>query len=303
MEKISKKQLDDFYQITNKITAIGYYNSFCNDVKSGKIKLDGSNHLLTLVDKYVLKPGKNNLFIKKINKNTIFYRARIARDEDIIESKGFRVNIQDGVVSGFDESNSREAPLGTRIPAGRNNIMGMSYLYLADSIGTACVEVKPSFYDIISVALFKNKRSLRIIDFSNINSDDLSDKDNDERVKLSLLFSYIMSSFTIPVNDEDLYIIPQFLSDYIRKAGYDGIAYKSFYDKKGINYTIFNSHRSYFEYYNSEVYMMQSKDYHFLDINNNEIVSVESLIGKETDEELYEQVIDRLNKMIITKHK
>ncbi len=304
MEKsISKEQLEDFYRITNRITAIGYYNSFCNDVKIGKIKLDGSNHLLALVDRYVLKPKKNNIFIKKIEKNTCFYRARIASDDDIIGDNGFSVNLKNGEFLGFDEANSREAPLGLKIPAGRNNVSGMSYLYLANNIGTACTEVKPSFYDIISVATFETKRILRIIDFSNVDTSSLSDKDMDERVKLSLLFSYIMSSYTVPINDEELYKIPQFLSDYIRKAGYDGVAYKSFYDKTGINYTIFNSHPSYLKYKNSKVFMLQSKDSHFLNINDFEILSVEALPGKDRNKDLYEQVVDNLSKKIITKHK
>lgn len=178
----------------------------------------------------------------------------------------------------------------------------MSYIYLANNIGTACAEVKPSFYDIISVATFENKCILKIIDFSNVEKSILSEKDMDERVKLSLLFSYIMSSYTVPINDEESYKIPQFFSDYIRKAGYDGVAYKSFYDKTGINYTIFNSHPSYLQYKNSQVFMLQSKDYHFLDINSFEIVSVESLPGKKNDV-LYEQVLDKLNINIITKHK
>ena len=43
------------------------------------------------------------------------------------------------------------------------------------------------------------------------------------------------------------YYTTQYLTDYIRKTGVDGISYRSYYDETGINYTIFNSdHRKSF---------------------------------------------------------
>lgn len=288
MEKTS--YLDEFYSITNHITAVGYYNSFCNEVKNHNIKLDGSNPLLSLIDKYVLD-DENERFIKKVDLSTKFYRARIVRDKDINLSNGFE--LEDNKYKGFNETNSREAPFGIEVPAGRNNLAGMSYIYLANDLETACSEVKPTVYDIISVAEFENTREFKIIDFSDdVKFSMLEEMDN--KVRLSLLFTYIMKTYIVPASTEEQYLIPQFVSDYIRKAGFDGIAYKSFYSKDGVNYTIFNSHHSFLRFNGSRLMVFQSQKQRFLDLNDKSIKQVDSLIEEDKKDEVYNDITNHL---------
>ena len=48
-----------------------------------------------------------------------------------------------------------------------------------------------------------------------------------------------------PVNDFEKYKTTQMLTDYLRKTGIDGISYRSYFDRKGINYTFFNSYHKF----------------------------------------------------------
>lgn len=49
--------------------------------------------------------------------------------------------------------------------AGRNNIGGTSYLYIASNPETACTEIKSDLSNLISLATFKIKKPLYIYDF------------------------------------------------------------------------------------------------------------------------------------------
>ena len=292
MGEIAENSIQKFYDITNYITAVACYNSFCDELRNHTIKLDGSNSLLSLIDKYVLD-DKNKRFVKTINEKTKLYRARIANDKDINLSNGFELKYNK--FSGFNETNSREAPFGIGVPAGRNNISGVSYIYLANDIVTACSEVKPSFYDIISVAEFESTRKFNVIDFSEDVNFSMSEE-MDDKVRLSLLFSYIMKAYTIPATTNEQYMISQFVSDYIRKAGFDGVVYKSFYSKDGINYTIFNSHHSYLKYNWSKLMVYLSQNQHFLDMNEMSVTTVDSLIGLDKKEEIHLDITNYLLK-------
>lgn len=250
---------------------------------------------MSLIDKYALD-DENSRFIKVLDESTKFYRARIAYDKYINKSNGFE--LKNNKYCGFNDVNSREAPFGVDIPAGINNIAGVSYLYLANNIGTACAEVKPNFFDIISVAEFENKKKLNIIDFSQ-DVTFLLEEDLNDNVRLALLFTYIMKSYTAPASSDEQYMVSQFISDYIRKAGYDGISYKSFYSNDGINYTIFNSHHLYFEFLGSTLMVYQIQKQQFLDFNENSLISVESLIDEDEREKVHLDISNYLIKKLI----
>lgn len=66
---------------------------------------------------------------------------------------------------GYDDINLREPILGRIGNEGRNNITGVSYLYIASNPETGCMEIKSQFGDLISLAKFKVLKSLYIIDF------------------------------------------------------------------------------------------------------------------------------------------
>ena len=251
------------------------FRRFIERVEFGAVKNDGTDGLLKIIDEQVID-DKQKKFIKTLKVGKILYRARIVDPEQLIESNGF--HFDNGVMYGFDEAGSREAPIGLSAE-GRNNNKGVSYLYVADNPETACAEVKSRVRQMISVAKFKVAKTLKIIDFSR----DITIVSDGEEVSLGALFTDIMFLYTRPVNDLKEYKATQFLTDYLRKTGIDGICYRSYFDAKGINYTIFNSDHRYIEFVESNMYLHQSERKTYLDFNQQKVINSNSAGGADYD--------------------
>ncbi len=248
-----------------------YFNRFLERVKKNEVREDGSDELLNLIDKYVIDGFQ---FYRTIKSGTVLYRARIINSGEIRSDLGLSV-LSNGILSGYDESNSREAPLGYSAE-GRNNISGVSYLYLSSDEATACAEVKPTVRQLISVAEFEVTKQVQVIDFSDEKTF-TGNSNNEDDVALGSLFSKIMLQYFVPVVDSAEYRATQIITDHIRKTGIDGVAYRSFYNERGTNYTIFNSNRSRFEFLGSRVVMLQSERRTFLDFNNMDVFTAKTM--------------------------
>lgn len=251
------------------------FSFFIERVRTGKVKNDGTDEFLKIIDEQVID-NKQNQFIKTLRVGKVLYRARIVDPEQLTESNGFHFN--DGIIHGFDEAGSREAPIGLSAE-GRNNIKGVSYLYVADDPETACAEVKSRVSQLISVAKFKVAKTLKIIDFSK----DITIASDGEEVSLTALFTEIMFMFTRPVNDSSEYKATQLLTDYLRKTGIDGICYRSYFDAKGVNYTIFNSDHRNVEFMESNLFWHQSERKTYLDFNQQKVINSNSVGGADYD--------------------
>ena len=270
-----------------QLNAISHFRSFLDRVTKNMIKEDGSDKLLGFIDRYVVNDAEGQ-FHKTLKTDKILYRARIIRDYDGLD-------VLDGKTSGYGESGSREVSLGTGV-AGRNNIEGVSYLYLADKPETACAEVKPIVRSLLSVARFRIAKPVYIFDFS---EDKRFMKDNQENVALGLLFSMIMQQYYTPVENTIEYRSTQIITDHLRKTGIDGIAYKSFYDRQGTNYTIFNSSRDRFEFLDSKIMMVQSERRTFLDFNERKVLDASTMgyatYNQQDAEEMLESIKIKIN--------
>lgn len=151
---------------------------------------------------------------------------------------------------GYDYYDSKEPPI-TISGAGRNNIKGTSYLYLAENEYTACVETRPNNFDILSVARFRIKKDIKVFDLSV--DDNFKQFDDPERLFSATRFlSLVMASFYTPVSNETEYLIPQYISDLVRKYGFDGICYIGSMSW-GKCYTIFTCGDNYVEFVDSEL--------------------------------------------------
>ncbi len=137
------------------------------------------------------------------------------------------------------------------------------------------------------------KKRIRIIDFANDQAFDPTDSINDN-LALGPFFTLVMRQYFEPaLNDENYrtmqYKATQVITDHIRKSGIDGISYRSSFQTSGVNYTIFNSNRESFEYECSTVYLLQSIQQFFCDINNQCVLKTQSYgdteySKKETDD-------------------
>ena len=239
------------------------YNEFVQAIETEDGMTAKIQKIFRIIDEIVLGKEKDQ-FQDQLDKGQNLYRARIIGLLDLNNSgKGFKYS--DGKFLGYNENNSREPLIGNS-SAGRNNIPGESYLYVASNPQTACVEVKPQIEDLISLATFELVQPLKIINFA---SDKNFQREDTEIYNLSLgvLFTLLMFRYMQPAREENTYRVTQVISDYLRKTGIDGIAYKSFLSPGGINYTIFNCHKHKIKFCDSKIVLYRQAQRSFWDLS------------------------------------
>ena len=123
---------------------------------------------------------------------------------------------------------------------GRANPSGVAYLYMADTKETAIAEVRPWVGAWVTVARFKARRELKILDLESANPWDeveagefkLQDDPPPEHVA-AVVWLRINEAFSRPVapSDTDLDYVPtQYIAEFVRELGFDGLLYKSALD-------------------------------------------------------------------------
>ena len=179
-----------------------------------------------------------------LEKGTKLVRARIGSHYEEREEENGELR----VVTGPLPPKELMAPPPKKTIDARINPRGISYLYLSNSVETAILEVRPWIGQEVSVGYFEIEKELKCIDTSR-------DKKGtffylgEGRPKLTpdekeeFVWGGINSSFSRPVRSEDEtinYIPTQYLSEFFKTNGYDGIIYKSALTEKGYNIVLFN---------------------------------------------------------------
>lgn len=255
-------QRDFFDQILKINAQFDYQELVCLLNKGERIK---GTKVINLLDYIIENEEQFPSLIYDIKPGKRVFRARkLGIDYYVAGDNGVAVT-EDLSTIGFDEDNSREAPLG-KAERGRNNIGGMSYFYAAETLETACAEVKASLRELISIAEFEVLKPMKIIDLSKDSFDD-SDGGNCPIPEWSHLMSKIMFQFSRPVYTEDEYSITQVFSDYFNKSDLDGVIYGSFYTRDN-NITLFRTHKSYLSFAGSRLVQFRGSRHIFWDYNN-----------------------------------
>lgn len=186
--------------------------------------------------------------VKAHHKGEILYRSRICPN-----SKGF-------------SRREMGAPPDDKAKGGRVNPTGISVLYLSDSEDTTLYEIRAGVYDYVTVGRFKLQRDIEVINLASI--DCIS-----PFIGVDYGFDYTQYALNIdhlkmiaqviakPLrNDNSLDYLPtQYISDFIRSKGYDGIEYMSTMCRNGSNIAVFDS--SLFKCTRTNVYDVKSISY------------------------------------------
>lgn len=146
---------------------------------------------------------------------------------------------------------------------GRANPKGIPYLYVASDVKTAIAEIRPFLKDKITVGHFSVKAPLEVVDLRDPKIDDpFRYGDNLEFVVRYLNFlrrlGFELSKTVSPKEAELEYIPLQYLCEFIRKSGFDGVIYKSSV-AEGYNVAIFADHKV--ECRNAELYEIKDIQY------------------------------------------
>lgn len=133
---------------------------------------------------------------------------------------------------GFNKQESLP-PFSEKCTSGRANPEFIRYLYVCEDELTPIYEVKPSIKQNISLAKLRLKRDIRIYDFP-------AEYCQNETC-IQGLFSFIAEKFSIPnYNEAYKYIPTQYITEKIKKLGFDGIRFNSSLNEGGKNLVLFN---------------------------------------------------------------
>lgn len=191
-DKLRSKYLKEF------IEEITYHNRNPRDLKA-----------LELMEDDTTNP------IIRIRENVQLYRSRIIKDKSKINK-----------VPGFFGYDSCESfvPPKEKTTDMRANYRYIPYLYCANHPYLSLVEVRPRLGAYVSIATIVTKEELTLLDFTNSNKPPrMTDAKGN-------LFTDLSGLFSKPVADEDDikdYIPTQFIAEYAKNLGYDGIVYQS----------------------------------------------------------------------------
>lgn len=159
---------------------------------------------------------------------------------------------------GYNAQESDAPPKGSA-SFGRANAQGISYLYMSDNVKTAISEVRPHVGQDVSVATFRIDDQLKLYDFCSTKTSD--------KIENSLMLNKISKLFSIPKRgSEDEYYSTQYISEYIRKLGFDGLRFSSSLSE-GNNIVLFatgNSEKKNYTVLNSKVYSVSNVDVQYI---------------------------------------
>ena len=166
---------------------------------------------------------------------------------------------------GYDEKGSDAPPKGTASP-GRINPDGISYLYAANDIQTAVLEVRPIPTQFVSVAQVELLEDVTIYSFIKPSSLEADKSDPFDWVDYDEISRY----FGQPnYGGKSYYLATQYISEYIKhlkdsndQTIFDGLCFRSSLNPSGTNYVLFD--------------VSQSKKYR---ICNSSIYQVNDLLG------------------------
>jgi hypothetical protein len=179
-----------------------------------------------------------------LSKDTQLWRAQLGCDTETELQNGEEY----GEVS-VPWKPARMIPDPSKVREGRANPRGISYLYLSTSKETAMHEVRPWTGSVLSTAVFKIHKDLRLVDFSRFygkaqqtRSVFSSLQEATEEQIMQTVWTNIDNAFSAPVpnNEEPTRYIPtQVIAELVKSKGYDGIAYRSVFSD-GFNIVLFD---------------------------------------------------------------
>ena len=165
--------------------------------------------------------------LKTYPAGTKFYRARIGNEKLELDALG--------------------KPPKERATSGRANPVGISYLYVSDSIETTIYETRSSLYDRLTVGTFKLQTPLQVISLNKIEElgpFEIKEKqfEMEEFINIRPYLIKLQTELSKPIrkNDSTLDYLPtQYLCEFI-KATWQAIEYKSAMHPGGYNLAVFD---------------------------------------------------------------
>ena len=196
------------------------WDNFANEIKT-----TNRFHIQNIIDLETLQTLIRR-YRKPIKKGKLFYRARISDK------------------TGYKKTDMFNPP-PEKTKSGRANPVGISYLYLADQVETSLYEVRSTLYDFVTVGTFRLKKDVETINLRGNIYDPMLIADNDN-IEDFLIYRPFISKLEFELSkpkrrsDTELDYLPtQYLSEFIKSIGFNGVEYQSSLFSNGYNLAIF----------------------------------------------------------------
>jgi hypothetical protein len=211
--------------------------------------------------------------MKPLKAGSILWRAQLGSRWDI-RDKGTPEEMEVEIPY-FED---RMKPLPSLVTDGRANPRGIAYLYLADSETTAGSELRPWLGASISMSQFRVHRDLQIADctsdkkrwpFKGFNADMTGTVPWGPEEYEGVVWGDIAHAMSTPYSPEQVslnYVPTQVISERLRHAGADGIAYKSLLAPGGTNFVLFDIRDA--DPINFILFEAEKVSYHFSQLDN-----------------------------------
>ena len=183
-------------------------------------------------DEFCAEIKNNNRFFpqRTIELHVVDKLLRYLNEELVVGTELYRARI-----SGDGKSISLEnmgKPPKELSESGRANPKGIPYLYVASSPETAIAEVRPVIMDKVVLGTFRVVQKIKVVDLrKKVIGDPFRYGDRLREVVDYILFMHKLgaelSKAISPRESEIEYLPTQYLSEYIKGLGYDGIVYGS----------------------------------------------------------------------------
>lgn len=155
----------------------------------------------------------------------------------------FRARISDQLLS----SSELGKPPKSHTSPGRANPVGIPYLYISDSKETTLYETRVALHEGITVGRFITTETINVVSLKNIADHgpfEILDRgfDLEEFILVRPYLMRLEHELSRPVRKMDVhldYLPTQYLCEFIKSLGFDGVEYKSAMNSKGYNLAIF----------------------------------------------------------------
>ena len=213
--------VDDTYLKEKQLFGLNDWDKFAKSIKE-------ENRFHTDVFNTNILKNYIRSCIVHLKKGELYFRARRSSNEN-----------------GF-ELCEMGAPPKEKAGDGRANPKGISYLYLANDIGTAIYEIRAGVLDYISVGTFKLEKNIKLIDLTSLS--EISPFYIEGQTQYAINKEHLRKigdEIARPINIQDDpldYLPTQYIVDFIKSLPekYDGIKYHSTRKEGGYNLAIFD---------------------------------------------------------------
>lgn len=173
---------------------------------------------LELLEKYLRNKSKS------YKTGELFFRSRISKLE------------------GFPCEELGKPPMETAT-AGRANPQGIPYLYLSTDEKTTLYEARASYFDYVTIGKFRLKEDIKVVKLRTVEILSPFEEDIFEKLLYQPFLQGLENDLSKPIRrfESDLDYLPtQYLCEFIKHVGFDGVEYGSAMNKGGINLAIFD---------------------------------------------------------------